>query len=80
MIHLTFKFKQPKIFNLSCQKDFDNLIRFTQYDKYPFLTKWLLSIGFLWKKEEILDHTDEVIFVIFKHRIFKEKIIVTDNE
>lgn len=69
--------EQPKKIPLRCKNEFDMIIRFTKYDKWPKINKFLLSLGFLWTKIIILDHFNEPMSLWFKHRICNELIITS---
>jgi hypothetical protein len=68
---------QPKKIPLKCKHEFDMIIRFTQYTKWPKLNKFLLSLGFLWEEIILLDHFKEPMSLWFKHKLCNKLIITT---
>jgi hypothetical protein len=67
--------RQPKKIPLEAKYDFDLVIRFTEYSKWPKINKFLLSLGFLWKEIIPIDHCHEPMCIWFKHRIIKDTLI-----
>lgn len=69
--------RQPKKIPLRTKHEFDMIIQYTQYTKWPKLNKFLLSLGFLWEKRILLDDFEEPMCLVLNHKICN-KVIVTN--
>lgn len=76
---IKFDYRPSKI-PLEGKNDFDMLILLTRNTKWPRVNKFLLSLGFLWKKTIVLDQFNKPLFIMVSHKIYNAVITTSVNK
>jgi|Laugrespbdmm15sd_2_1035082.scaffolds.fasta_scaffold216163_2 hypothetical protein len=75
---IKFDYRPNKI-PFKVKNDFDMIILLTKNTKWPKINRFLLSLGFLWSKDTVLDQFNKPLFIMFSHKIYNAVIITSVN-